>query len=173
MFFVLLIVKIKYLNKEKKMNNIKKIIVSIFAFVIYALNPVFADTIGFADFKKIENNYAYAQKVYKDIDDKILGLQQYLINKDKEYKAIESPLSKKNFEEKTEKEYKAKEDAVLKLKLQKEAEIFNNIQTAAKIVSAQKKVDVVFDYRVILTGGVDLTQDIIDYLNNNKTNVKK
>ena len=39
------------------MNNIKKIIVSIFAFVIYALNPVFADTIGFADFKKIENNY--------------------------------------------------------------------------------------------------------------------
>lgn len=150
------------------MNNIKKLLVLTVVFALSAAKPVFADVIGFADFKKIENNYTYAQKAYKEIDDKILGLQQYLINKDKEYKAIESPLSKKNFEEKTEKEYKAKEDAVLKLKLQKEAEIFNNIQTASKIVSAQKKVDVVFDYRVILTGGVDLTQDIINYLNNNK-----
>lgn len=127
-----------------------------------------ADTIGYADFKKIENNYAYAQKVYKDIDSKVLGLQQYLIDKDKEYKSIDSPLSKKTFEEKTEKEYKAKEDAVVKLKLEKENEIFNNIQNASKIVSAQKNIDVVFDYRVILTGGVDLTQDIINYLNGNK-----
>lgn len=127
-----------------------------------------ADTIGYADFKKIENNYNYAQKAYKDIDSKVLSLQQYLIDKDKEYKAIESPLSKKTFEEKTEKEYKAKEDAVVKLKLEKENEIFNNIQNASKIVSAQKNIDVVFDYRVILTGGVDLTQDIINYLNENK-----
>lgn len=127
-----------------------------------------ADTIGYADFKKIENNYNYAQKAYKDIDSKVLSLQQYLIDKDKEYKAIESPLSKKTFEEKTEKEYKAKEDAVVKLKLEKENEIFNNIQNASKIVSAQKNIDVVFDYRVILTGGVDLTQDIINYLNGNK-----
>jgi len=127
-----------------------------------------ADTIGYADFKKIENNYAYAQKTYKDIDSKVLSLQQYLIDKDKEYKSIDSPLSKKAFEEKTEKEYKAKEDAVVKLKLEKENEIFNNIQNASKIVSAQKNIDVVFDYRVILTGGVDLTQDIINYLNGNK-----
>ncbi|MBQ2644558.1 OmpH family outer membrane protein, partial [bacterium] len=137
------------------------------------VKPVFSDTIGFADFKKIEENYTFAQKAYKEIDDKILGLQQYLINKDKEYKAIESPLSKKNFEEKTEKEYKSKEDAVLKLKLQKEEEIFNNIQSASKIVAAQKNVNVVFDYRVILTGGIDLTQDIINYLNNTKTTSKK
>ena len=131
-------------------------------------SPVFADTIGCADFKKIEMNYVYAQKTNKELDDKLLALQQYLINKDKEYKAIESPLSRKNFEQKVEKEYKAKEEALMKLKIQKEEEIFNNIQAASKIVSAQKKIDVVFDYRVILSGGTDITQDIIDYLNNNK-----
>ncbi len=156
------------------MKKLMKILTVIGLFTAFgAAKPVLADTIGFADFKKIESGYNYAQKAYKEIDDKVLGLQQYLINKDKEYKAIESPLSKKSFEEKTEKEYKAKEDAVVKLKLQKEEEIFNNIQTAAKIVAAQKKVDVVFDYRVILTGGVDLTQDIITYLNNNKIPAKK
>lgn len=152
--------------------NLKNIFLAAAAICMFSA-PVFADTIGYADFKKIENNYGYAQKAYKEIDDKVIGLQQYLINKDKEYKAIESPISKKSFEEKTEKEYKAKEEAVLKLKIQKEEEIFNNIQNASKIVSAQKKVDVVFDYRVILTGGIDLTQDIIDYLNNTKTPVKK
>lgn len=151
--------------------NFKNIVLA--AVICIFSSPVFADTIGYADFKKIENNYSYAQKAYKEIDSKVIGLQQYLIDKDKEYKAIESPISKKSFEEKTEKEYKAKEEAVLKLKLQKEEEIFNNIQSAAKIVSAQKKVDVVFDYRVILTGGVDLTQDIIDYLNNTKIPAKK
>jgi len=153
----------------------KKLYFVIVGFVIVCSSlykPVFAQTIGCADFKKIEANYVYAQKTYKELDDKLLGLQQYLIDKDKEYKTIESPLSKKNFEQKVEKEYKAKEDALMKLKIQKQEEIFNNIQSASKIVSAQKKVDVVFDYRVILSGGVDITQDIIDYLNNNKT-VKK
>lgn len=154
-------------------NFIKLFTLTILLTVFNSGKPVMADTIGFADFKKIESGYNYAQKVYKELDDKVLGLQQYLINKDKEYKAIESPLSKKSFEEKTEKEYRAKEDAVVKLKLQKEEEIFNNIQSAAKIVAAQKKVDVVFDYRVILTGGVDLTDDIITYLNSNKAPAAK
>ena len=104
------------------MKTLKKLLVITVAVILASIKPVLADTIGYADFKKIESNYSYAQKVYKDLDDKVLELQQYLINKDKEYKAIESPLSKKNFEEKTEKEYKAKEDAVLKLKLQKEEE---------------------------------------------------
>lgn len=158
---------VKCFQEEKNMNKFK---ISFLITAILAITgmPAQADTIGYADFKKIENNYNYAQKAYKDIDSKVLSLQQYLIDKDKEYKAIESPLSKKTFEEKTEKEYKAKEDAVVKLKLEKENEIFNNIQNASKIVSAQKNIDVVFDYRVILTGGVDLTQDIINYLNENK-----
>lgn len=149
----------------------KNLFSSIFGVLLVCLSlnkVVFAETIGYADFKKIETNYTFAQKTYKELDEKVLGLQQYLINKDKEYKAIESPLSKKNFEQKVEKEYKAKEEALMKMKLQKEEEIFNNIQAASKIVSAQKKIDVVLDYRVILSGGTDITQDIIDYLNNNK-----
>ena len=150
------------------MKNLYLLLVGFFVICSSLCKPAFAQTIGCADFKKIEMNYAYAQKTYKELDDKLLGLQQYLIDKDKEYKAIESPLSRKNFEQKVEKEYKAKEEALMKLKIQKQEEIFNNIQSASKIVSAQKKLDVVFDYRVILSGGVDLTQDIIEYLNNNK-----
>lgn len=132
-----------------------------------------AETIGFANFKKIEAGYDYAVNSYKEIDTKILELQQFIINKDKEYKALDSPIAKKNFEEKTQKDYKIKEDSVLKAKLTKEDEIFNDIMEATKIVAEQKKIDLVLDYRVIFTGGVDLSDDITAYLNKNPNLSKK
>ena len=124
-----------------------------------------AETIGYANFKKIESEYAYAKTSYKEIDNKVLELQQYVIDKDKQFKAIDSPIQKKNFEDKIQKEYKAKEDEVLKLKLQKEDEIYQNIMNATKMVAVTKKIDIVLDYRVVFTGGVDISADIIQYLN--------
>lgn len=124
-----------------------------------------AETIAYANFKKIEADYTYAKTSYKEIDNKVLELQQYVIDKDKQFKAIDSPIAKKNFEEKIQKEYKAKEDEVLKLKLQKEDEIYQNIMNATKAVAAAKNIDVVLDYRVVFTGGKDISADITAYLN--------
>lgn len=132
-----------------------------------------AETIAYANFKKIESEYAYAKTSYKEIDNKVLELQQYVIDKDKQFKAIESPIQKKNFEEKIQKEYKAKEDEVLRLKLQKEDEIYQNIMNATKAVAATKNVDIVLDYRVIFTGGIDISNDVITYLNSNCPPAKK
>lgn len=129
--------------------------------------------IGVANYKKIESEYNYAKTSYKQLDDKILELQQFVIDKDKQFKAIESPIQKKNFEEKTQKEYKAKEDAILKLKLEKQDQIYENILNATKAVAKQKNIDMVVDYRVIFVGGVDISDDIIKYLNSNPTPVKK
>lgn len=132
-----------------------------------------AETIAYANFKKIEAEYTYAKTSYKEIDNKVLELQQYVIDKDKQFKAIDSPIQKKNFEEKIQKEYKAKEDEVLRLKLQKEEEIYQNIMGATKAVAATKKVDIVLDYRVVFTGGTDISTDIIQYLNSTSAPVKK
>ncbi len=132
-----------------------------------------AETIGYANFKKIESEYTYAQTSYKEIDNKVLELQQYVIDKDKQFKAIESPIQKKNFEEKIQKEYKSKEDAVLKLKLEKEDEIYKNIINATKAVATTKNIDIVLDYRVIFTGGVDISNDVVKYLNSNTPQPKK
>ena len=53
--------------------------------------------------------------------------QKFLMQKEKDYKKIESPINRKNFEEQTQKEYKAKEDAVLKFKVTKEEEVLKII----------------------------------------------
>lgn len=140
--------------------------------LIFATGTAFAESVGYADFKKIENDYAYAKELYKQVDEKVSELQQYLLNKEREYKKIDSPISKKSFEERTEKEYKAKEETVLKFKAQKEDEVFENISEAAKIVASKKGVNVVLDYRVVLTGGVDITNDIINFLKTNPTPAK-
>lgn len=132
-----------------------------------------AESIAYANFKKIESEYTYAITSYKEIDNKVLELQQYVIDKDKQFKALDTPIEKKNFEEKIQKEYKAKEDQVLKLKLQKEDEIYQNIMTATKAVAAAKKIDIVLDYRVVFTGGCDISNDITAYLNSSAPAAKK
>lgn len=127
-----------------------------------------ADTIGFVNYKTVESNYEYAKNAYKEIDSKYLELQQYLMDKEKQYKNIESPINKKNFEDQVQKDFKAKNDEFTNLKMKRAQEVEDNILQATKAVAADKKIDVVLDYRVIFTGGTDLSQDVIKYLNSGK-----
>ena len=89
-------------------------------------------------------------------------------DKDKQFKAIESPIQKKTFEEQIQKEFKAKEERIYNLKTQKEKTIRDNVLAASKAIAASKKLDVILDYGVVYAGGVDVTNDIIQYLNTQK-----
>lgn len=152
------------------MKKIKSIFLSAVALLaLVGLNTsADAQTIGYVNYKNVESNYEYAKAAYKEIDTKYLELQQFLMDKEKQYKNIDSPINKKNFEEQVQKDFKAKSEAFDKLKLKKAQEVETNILEATKAVAADKKIDVVLDYRVIFTGGVDLSQDVINYLNSGK-----
>ena len=152
------------------MKKIKSIFLSAVALLaLVGLNAsADAQTIGYVNYKNVESNYEYAKAAYKEIDTKYLELQQFLMDKEKQYKNIDSPINKKNFEEQVQKDFKAKSEAFDKLKLKKAQEVETNILEATKAVAADKKIDVVLDYRVIFTGGVDLSQDVINYLNSGK-----
>jgi len=150
------------------MKNLKYVFGVLFLATVLNLSPVFAEyTVGYTNYKKIEANYNYAKEIYKTLDAKTLEIQQYVMNKDKEYKTLDTPIAKKNFEEKTQKEYQEKADNLIKLKSQKEDEIYTNIMNAIKKVSDQKQLDLVLDYRVIFVGGTDISEDVIKELNSN------
>lgn len=149
------------------MSKIKFILTALLVMVAANLSAN-AMTIGYADFQKVLSEYSYARSAYKDLDNKLLELQQYAIDKDKQYKAIESPLQKKTFEEQIQKEFKVKEDRIYDLKSQKEKIIRDNVLAASKAVAASKKLDIILDYGVVYAGGVDVTNDIIQYLNTQK-----
>ena len=51
-----------------------------------------AGGVGYIDYLKVIDNYDYAKKAIKEVDAKGLEMQQYLVDKEKEYKALDTPL---------------------------------------------------------------------------------
>lgn len=148
------------------MKKFKFMAIALAMMVLTSLNATAqASGIGFINYKKVQENYSFAKDAIKDVDAKALELQQYLVDKEKEFKALDTPVKKKNFEEKTAKDFKAKQDAYLAMKAQKEEAVYNKIQEAAKSVLVEQKLDAVVDFRIIFVGGIDITDLVIQKLN--------
>jgi len=148
------------------MNKFKFMVLTLAVIAFASLNSAAqASGIGFINYKKVQENYAVAQDAIKEVDAKGLELQQYLVDKEKEFKALDTPLKKKNFEEKTAKDFKMKQDAYLALKVQKEEAVYGKIQEAAKQVLVDQKLDAIVDFRIIFVGGIDISDLVIQKLN--------
>lgn len=123
-----------------------------------------AGGVGYIDYLKVIDNYDYAKKVTKEIDAKGLEMQQYLVDKEKEYKSLDTPLKKQTFEQRTAQEFKAKEQAYVTLKQKREQEVYTKIREAAKTVMVEQKLDAVMDQRGVFVGGLDITDMVINKL---------
>lgn len=144
----------------------KKISLSLFAVSLAVLCAVKASAsgVGFINYQKVQENYPFAIQAVKEVDAKGLEIQQFMVDKEKQYKSLDTPLKRQNFEDVTARELKAKEDAFMRLKTQKEEQIYNKIQAATKEVMVEQKLDAVLDFRVIFVGGLDISNLVIDKL---------
>lgn len=132
--------------------------------MLLGVNQAFAGGVGYIDYQRIQDSYPLAQQAIKEVDAKALEIQQFMVDKEKQYKALDTPLKKQNFEDATAKELDAKQSAYLQLKTQKGEMIFNNIQNAAKKVMIEQGLDTILIDRVIFVGGVDVTDQVITKL---------
>lgn len=123
-----------------------------------------AGGVGYIDYLKVIDNYDYAKKVIKEVDAKGLEMQQYLVDKEKEYKSLDTPLKKQSFEQKTAQEFKAKEQAYVALKAKREQEVYNKIREAAKAVMVEQKLDAIMNQQGVFVGGLDITDMVINKL---------
>lgn len=124
--------------------------------------------VGYIDYAKVIDNYDYAKQVTKEVDAKGLEMQQYLVDKEKEYKSLDTPLKKQTFEERVSQEFRAKESAYMQLKEKREMEVYGKIKEAANAVMIEQKLDAVMDARGVFVGGVDITQSVISKLKTQK-----
>ena len=127
-------------------------------------NQANAAGVGYINYQKVQEGFPFAQQAVKEIDSKALEMQQFMVDKEKQYKNLDTPLKKQNFEEQTAREFKLKEDAYVRLKAQKEEQVYNKIQAATKQVLVEQKLDAIVDYRVIFVGGVDVSDLVIQKL---------
>ena len=148
------------------MKNLKMMMSAMLFFALISLGCTVANAsgVGFINYKNVQDSYPAAQDAAKQIDAEGLKLQQYLIDKEKIYKTLDSPVKKKNFEDNTSKEFKVKETAYLNMKTKKEEQIYNEIQNAAKQVMIEQKLDAIVDFRIIFVGGIDVTDLVIQKL---------
>ena len=123
-----------------------------------------ASGVGYLDYAKVIDNFDYAQRVTKEVDAKGLEMQQYLIDKEKEYKALDTPLKKQAFEQRTAQEFKDREASYTTLKNKREQEVYNKIREAAKAVMVEQKLDAIMDQRGVFVGGIDITDSVISKL---------
>lgn len=125
----------------------------------------YAEVIGIVDFDKIVDNYSKVKTVSNEISDKYAEIQRYSLDKEREYKKLSTPLERKNFEESVARELSKKQEAYLKLKEKKEAEIDAAIKNAIKSVAIESKVTTVVEKSVVFFGGIDLTDKVVKQLN--------
>ena len=123
-----------------------------------------AGGVGYIDYIKVIDNYEFAKKATKEVDAKGLEMQQYLVDKEKEYKALDTPIKKQSFEQRTAQEFKAKEEAYVALKNKREQEVYNKIREAAKAVMVEHKLDAVMNQAGVFVGGIDITDMVINRL---------
>ena len=143
----------------------KKFRLGLVLLVIVAMTGIAnAGGVGYIDYIKVIDNYEFAKKATKEVDAKGLEMQQYLVDKEKEYKSLDTPLKKQTFEQRTAQEFKAKEQAYIALKQKREQEVYNKIREAAKAVMVEQKLDAIMDQRGVFVGGLDITDMVINKL---------
>lgn len=145
-----------------------KLAVMTLAILLFAGNIASAEGIGYIDYQRVVESTPFARDAMKAIDAKALELQQYLVDKEKEYKAIDTPVQKKNFQDKVANDFKAKESAFLKQKVKSEDEIYNKIKEATKTIMVEHKLSAVISDRAVFVGGIDVTNLVIDKLKGGK-----
>ena len=127
--------------------------------------PAMAETVGMVNYRDLVSNYSKAKSVMSELEDKANEMQRYLLDKEKEFKKIDSAVQRKTFEDQTARAFAQKQDAIEKYRQKKEAEIDAAINNAIKQVAIENKIDTVVDSRVMFYGGVDITDKVLKKLN--------
>lgn len=147
-------------------------LLKVLSVLLIAFSFSFASTLGFIDVERVFTSYKVTKDAQKDMNDKL-----------KEFKKLEAKklqeLETAKIDGKTEEELNKMKDEIQKeldpkktefemIYQEKLAKIKKDIVSAVDAVGKKIGVDVVVDKQVIITGGIDLTDQVIEKLNKGK-----
>lgn len=130
--------------------------------------PAFAGGVGYINYEKVAANYNFAKNSMMEIERQAREIDMFLKTKEAEFNKLETPLQKKKFQETVQIELKTKEEAFNKFREKREEEVYNRIHAVAEKIRLEKQYDVLLDGRGVFSGGNDITDILIQKLNQNK-----
>lgn len=135
--------------------------------LLFTLTPSFASGVGYINYEKVAANYNFAKTSMREIETKGNEIEQYLKNKEIEFNKLETPLQKQKFQETVQAELKTKEMAFNNFREKREEEVYTRIYAVAEKIRLEKQLDVLIDARGVFSGGVDISDVLIQRLNSN------
>lgn len=142
----------------------KKIVLMLFLLVSL---PCFAGGIGYINYEKVASEYQFAKASLREIETKGREIENYLKTKEIEFNKLETPLQKQKFQESVQTELRAKEDAFNDFRNKREEQVYQRIYAVAEKIRLEKGLDVLIDARGVFSGGVDISDMVIQRLNAN------
>lgn len=137
-------------------------------FSLFALTiPAFCSGVGYINYEKVASEYQYAKVTMREIENKGREIEQYLKAKEIEFNKLETPLQKQKFQETVQAELKTKEKAFNDFRDKKEEEVYQRIHAVAEKIRLEKQLDVLIDARGVFSGGIDISDVLIQRLNAN------
>ena len=143
----------------------KKIILSLA--LLFFSTQAFAAGVGYINYEKVASEYQFAKASLREIETKGREIEQYLKTKENEFNKLETPLQKQKFQEAVQAELKAKENAFNDFRNKKEEEVYKRIYAVSEKIRLEKGLDVLIDARGVFSGGVDISDIVIQRLNAN------
>ncbi len=129
--------------------------------------PCFSAGVGYINYEKVASEYKYAQVSMREIELKGREIENYLKVKEAEFNKLETPLQKQKFQETVQAELKTKENTFNDFRNKREEDVYKKIYAVAEKIRLEKELDVLIDARGVFSGGVDITDTLINRLNAN------
>lgn len=149
----------------KKVNFMNKMIFLLA--LMFMITPTFAAGVGYINYEKVASEYQFAKASMREIQAKGEEIEQFLKTKEAEFNKLETPLQKQKFQESVQAELQTKEKAFNDFRVKREDEVYNRIHAVAEKIRLEKQLDVLIDSRGVFSGGVDISNTLIERLNSN------
>lgn len=143
-----------------------KIVLILCCMVLFSAQT-FAAGVGYINYEKVASEYQYAKSSMREIDTKGREIEAYLKAKEAEFNKLETPLQKKKFQETVQAELKTKEQAFNDFRNKREEQVYQRIYAVAEKIRLEKELDVLIDARGVFSGGIDISDVLIQRLNAN------
>ena len=129
--------------------------------------PAYSAGVGYINYEKVASEYQYAKASLREIEIKGREIENYLKAKEIEFNKLETPLQKQKFQETVQAELKTKENAFNDFRAKREELIYQRIYAVAEKIRLEKGLDVLIDARGVFSGGIDISDLLIQRLNAN------
>ena len=143
----------------------KKFVLSLALLLIST--QAFATGVGYINYEKIASEYQFAKASLREIETKGREIEQFLKAKEIEFNKLETPLQKQKFQETVQAEMRTKENAFNDFRNKREEQVYQRIYAVSEKIRLEKELDILIDARGVFSGGVDITDIVIQRLNAN------